>query len=70
LLFMLWAYLSASILLLGAELSVQYGKLRRGEIAGGPSRPIMEQVRRFLRGLVFRHPEEHEPATGTGRRKG
>jgi membrane protein len=58
LLFMLWTYLSASILLLGAELSVQYGKLRRGEVVGGPSRPITEQVRRFLRGLVFRQPEE------------
>jgi membrane protein len=57
LLFMLWTYLSASILLLGAELSVQYGKLRRGELAAGPSRPIMEQVRWFLRGLVFRQPE-------------
>jgi YihY family inner membrane protein len=72
LLFMLWTYLSATILLLGAELSVQYGKLRRGEIVGGPSRPIMEQVRRFLRGLVFRHPEEHEdtPAANVERRKG
>ena len=59
LLFLLWTYLSANILLAGAELAYEYTRMRRGEnvAAPGPSRTAAQQVRRFLRGLVFREPE-------------
>lgn len=74
LLFMLWTYLTANILLIGAELASEYGRMRRGEIPDtGPEPSASEQVRRFLRGLVFRHPEEHRdeapPHSAIERRK-
>ena len=62
-LFLLWTYLSTNILLLGAELSCQYGRLVRGEYAEAlaqPGRPLMEELRRFVRGLFFRERAEPE----------
>ena len=56
-LFLLWTYLASNILLLGAELSVQYGRLRRGEyaeaLAGPGGRPV-DEILRAARGLFFR----------------
>jgi membrane protein len=59
LLFLFWTYLSASILLVGAELAAEYASMRRGEYAlfGPPERSNTEEVIRFLRGLVFRNPD-------------
>jgi membrane protein len=60
LLFLLWTYVTANILLIGAEVASEYERLRRGEPApapSGPPRSAPEQVWRFLRGLVF---HEHE----------
>ncbi len=63
LLFMLWTYLSASILLLGAELAVEYGRMHYGaydSLPAGPSRPWTWHVTRFVRGLFVREKEEPE----------
>jgi membrane protein len=56
-LFLLWTYLASSILLLGGELAVEYGSLRRGEYAllTGPGRTFPEEVRRYVRGLFLSH---------------
>lgn len=56
-LFLLWTYLASSILLLGAELAVEYGSLRRGEYAllTGTGRSFPEEVRRWVRGLFLPH---------------
>jgi membrane protein len=56
LLFMLWTYLSASILLVGAELASESARLHRDEIPAPstePARSAGEQVRRYVRGLFF-----------------
>ena len=63
-LFLLWTYLSASILLLGAEFAAQYSRWRRGEFEGGPQGNAAEELRRFLRGLVFRNPEPAKSSRG------
>ncbi len=69
LLFMLWTYLSASILLLGAELAVEYGRMHYGaydSLPTGPSRPWMWHVTRYVRGLFVRQEaerERNEPST-------
>jgi membrane protein len=63
-LFLLWTYLTANILLLGAELSYQYGRLVNGEYAealAAPGAPIREELRRFVRGLFLREREEPAP---------
>lgn len=66
LLFLLWTYLSASILLIGAELAAEYTRTRRGEqVSTGPERSAGEQVRLFLRGLVFRDPETAKSSSRT-----
>lgn len=58
-LFLLWTYLASSILLLGGELAVEYGALRRGEYAllTGAGRSFPEEVRRAVRGLFLPHRE-------------
>ena len=60
-LFLLWTYLAASILLLGAELASEYGRLRSGEYAEALAQPgesAAEQLRRFVRGLFVQDREE------------
>lgn len=65
LLFMLWTFLSANILLFGAELAVEYARMHYGayeDLPSGPSHPWTWHVRRFVRGL-FVH-EQPEPDRG------
>ncbi|MEX1253903.1 MAG: YihY/virulence factor BrkB family protein [Dehalococcoidia bacterium] len=65
-LFLLWTYLSATILLFSAALSYEYARLRRGEYAealapGGAGTPLRDRVGRFLRGLFVHQREEPGP---------
>lgn len=71
LLFMLWTFLSANILLFGAELAVEYGRMHYGAYDGlpaGPSRPWTEHVTRYIRGLFVREDAEAERAEAPPRR--
>ena len=60
LLFLLWTYITASILLLGAELASEYPRARGGSYveAGGPGRPLRRQALEFLKGLFVRQKPE------------
>ncbi|MGB2694380.1 MAG: YihY/virulence factor BrkB family protein [Dehalococcoidia bacterium] len=61
LLFLLWTYLSSSILLLGAEFAVEYPRVMRGDYATAPgsqSRPLRHHVVQFIRRLFVRDAEE------------
>jgi len=65
LLFMLWTYLSASILLLGAELCLQYEHAQHGWYhapSTEPTRPWTYHVGRFVRGLFVHQPASADPA--------
>jgi membrane protein len=55
---LIWVYVSANILLLGAELASEYPRVRRGEYdtPAGPKVPWRERVRRGLLGLVRKEP--------------
>lgn len=71
LLFMLWTFLSANILLFGAELAVEYGRMHYGAYDGlpaEPSRPWTEHVTRYVRGLFVREKTEPEHAEAPPRR--
>jgi membrane protein len=69
LLFLLWTYLTANILLIGAELAAEYPRVLRGDYDETPAepqakRPVSETVRRTVRGLFVHprdEPEEPEP---------
>ena len=64
LLFLLWTYVSANILLLGAELASEYPRVRGGFYAetGGPRRPLRRQALEFVKGLfVQQGPEAGAP---------
>lgn len=69
LIFLLWTYITASILLFGAELAAEYPRVRAGlyDQPGGPGRPLKEQVVRSLKGLFVR--QEHGTGTPQPRRK-
>jgi membrane protein len=56
LLFLLWTYVTANILLLGAELASEYPRVREGLYAeaGGPARPLRRQALEFVKGLFVR----------------
>jgi len=60
LLFLLWTYLTASILLLGAELASEYPRVRDGSYveAGGPRQPLRQQALEFVKGLFVRQKPE------------
>ena len=56
LLFLLWIYLTSTILLVGAELAAEYPRVMRGDydnLPAGPSRPLGENVRRIVRNLFL-----------------
>lgn len=60
LMFLLWTYITASILLFGAELASEYPRVRAGlyDQAGGPGRPLKDQALAALKGLfVHQSPE-------------
>ena len=68
--FLFWVYISANVMLLGAEVASEYPRVIRGDYdepedrAPKPHVPLSVKVREFLRGLVW-HPEERrEPDTG------
>jgi membrane protein len=62
LIFLLWTYITASILLFGAELASEYPRVRAGLYAqAGPGRPLKEQAVAAVKDL-FVH---HEPKAGT-----
>lgn len=54
--FLFWVFVSANIMLLGAEVASEYPGVRRGEYAereAAAPLPLRERVRRALRGLFF-----------------
>ncbi|HEU0073894.1 MAG TPA: YihY/virulence factor BrkB family protein [Dehalococcoidia bacterium] len=63
--FLFWVYLSANIMLLGAEVAAEYPRVMRGDYdlpkdrLAKPKRPPRERAREFLIGLVW-HPHERE----------
>lgn len=62
LLFLLWTYLAANILLVGAEVAAEYPRVLRGDydnLESGPSRPLRETVRTTVRNL-FLHPFDED----------
>jgi membrane protein len=59
--FLVFIYIGALVFLLGAEFAALWPRVRRGEFDdGGEGRPLGEEIRRFLRGLVFERRREHE----------
>ena len=59
-----WIYISANILLLGAEVASEYPRVIRGDYdkppaEPKPSVPLGEKAFRFLKGLIF-HPENKD----------
>ena len=61
--FLFWIYLSANILLLGAEVASEYPRVLRGDYAEArpaPARPLRETVRARLRGLFMHERKDKE----------
>jgi membrane protein len=60
--FLFWVYLSANIMLLGAELASEMPGVASGlyDLPSGPKRPLQERVWRLARSLVL-HPPKDEP---------
>jgi membrane protein len=70
--FLFWVYLSANILLLGAEVAAEYPRVLRGDYAEAratPARPFRETVVAKLRGLFLRQSEDEEPRPPSGARR-
>ena len=67
--FLFWTYISAIILLFGAEVASEYPRVRRGDYAAvappAPKLPWRERVRTTVRGL-FLHPHEGGKKTDEG----
>jgi membrane protein len=55
--FLVFVYIAAMILLLGGEFAALWPRVRAGEFDDGEGRPLGEEIRRFLRGLVFERRE-------------
>jgi membrane protein len=52
--FLVFIYIAAMVFLAGAEFAALWPRVRRGEFdANGEGRPLGEEIRRFLRGLVI-----------------
>ncbi len=67
--FLFWVYLSANILLLGAEVASEYPRVLRGDYAearAGPARPLRETVLAKLRGLFVHERKDEEPRPPSG----
>jgi len=64
--FLFWVYISANIMLLGAEVSAEYPRVMRGDYDVAevkeekPQVPLKDKVRRFLIGLVWHESEREE----------
>jgi len=64
--FLVFIYIAAMVFLMGAEFAALWPRVRRGEFDdSGEGKPFGEEVRGFLRGLVFerrdRKQDEHPP---------
>lgn len=71
LLFMTWLYLTATILLVGAEVASEYPRVLRGDYAAAEAqpavkRPVEETVRRTVRGLFVQHKDEPDDGETPG----
>jgi membrane protein len=63
--FLVFIYIAAMVFLLGAEAAALWPRVRRGEFdGGGEGRPLGEEVRRFLHGLVFERRGEKRDDEG------
>ena len=58
--FLVFVYIAAMIFLLGGEFAALWPRVRAGEFDSGEGRPLGEEIRRFLRGLVFERREDEE----------
>jgi membrane protein len=70
--FLFWIYLSANILLLGAEVASEYPRVLRGDYAEArpaPARPLRETVRARVRGLFIHERKDEEPRRPSGGRR-
>ncbi|MGH2990363.1 MAG: YihY/virulence factor BrkB family protein [Solirubrobacterales bacterium] len=64
--FLVFIYIAAMVFLMGAEFAALWPRVRRGEFDdGGEGKPLAEEIRGFLRGLVLerreRDPERSRP---------
>jgi membrane protein len=66
--FLFWVYLSASILLLGAEVASEYPRVMRGDYdqvtEDRPSRPLLTTVANLFHGLLFHRKEQADSSEG------
>ncbi len=65
--FLFWVYISAIILLLGAEVASEYPRVMRGDyddIKPGPKIPLREQLAKRVRALFVTDPEDKEESRG------
>jgi membrane protein len=59
--FLFWVFISANILLFGAEVAAEYPRVRRGDYAEkGPSEPLSDRIRRSVRRLFVEDREADE----------
>jgi membrane protein len=51
--FLVFVYIAAMVFLMGGEFAALWPRVRSGEFDDGEGRPLGEEIRRFLRGLVI-----------------
>jgi membrane protein len=67
--FLFWVYLSANILLFGAEVAAEYPRVLRGDyedVERPPSKPLWETVRAKARGLFVDERKDEEARRSSG----
>lgn len=68
--FLVFIYVAAIVFLLGAEYAALWPRVRAGEFDDGPGKPLREEIRGFLRGLVLeRRPDREEEERSVPRRR-
>jgi membrane protein len=64
--FLVFIYIGAMVFLMGAEFAALWPRVRRGEFDDGEDgTPFGEQIRGFLRGLVFERRRENRDDRGS-----
>ncbi|HEX2435252.1 MAG TPA: YihY/virulence factor BrkB family protein [Solirubrobacterales bacterium] len=58
--FLVFIYIVAIVFLLGAEYAALWPRVRAGEFDDGPGKPLREEIRGFLRGLVLEPRPDRE----------